>query len=444
MPIFAIRSTVRKFEACKTGYQMVALAAVLVATCGPTAPAGDWPTWHGPAGQGAVAMNKVPSSWSATQNVKWKVPLPGPGNSSPIVANQRLWVTQYDPTTKSRQLRCYDAGTGEQLWVREVNVDEAEPTHPTNPYCAASPVTNGEVVVAFFGSGGLHCYSVDGQLLWSKSLGAPQHLFGQGASPLIHGDSVTLNYGPGKEQFWINLDLQTGQERWRLNIPQVDAPNPFDQPGGPQLPPDAKLRDPFGTWATATLAETSERQELILACPGKLHAVDPLSGEELWTCDGLDNQIFPTPLQIGDLVVCLGSQAMAVRLGGSGDVTDTHRVWFEEQDRARIGTAVEFDGQILANSMQGIVEALDPLTGKRAWQQRLANAKGGGSWSSLVRAGERVFATNQDGTIFVFKTRPEFELLAENELQERTNATPALAGDCIYLRTDKNLWCIGS
>ena len=152
-----------------------------------TGSAADWPSWRGN-GDG-VAVGTFATEWSAEENVRWKAELPGPGNSSPIVAGKRVFITQYDPETKARKLLCYSTENGDLLWEVAQETEEAEPTHPTNPYCAASPATNGEVVVAFFGSAGLCCYDLDGNLKWKKELGSPQHLFGQGASPLIHDDA---------------------------------------------------------------------------------------------------------------------------------------------------------------------------------------------------------------------------------------------------------------
>ncbi len=409
--------------------------------------AADWSSWRGDHGDGTTAQCSLPSTWTIegdANHVKWKAPLPGPGNSSPIVANGRVWITQYEKVSAERQLRCYDAKSGELLWNQSVKSAEDEPTHPTNPYCGSSPVADGKYVVAFFGSAGLCCYTHEGELVWQRKLGSPQHLFGQGSSPLIHGDRVTLNFGPGTEQFWISFDLATGDEKWRLAIEKVDAPNPFDDPNGPQLPPGSKLRDPFGSWATPVLAHHEGREMLLLADPSGLRAVEPRTGKEFWRCQKLGAQVFWSPLVVDDVAVCMGATGMAVRISGDGDVTETHRRWFDEEDRGRIGTGVESGGAIIANTMQGIVESIDIQTGKRNWQKRLAGASGGGSWSSLVRSGDRIFATNQDGSIYVFTTSPEFQLLATNKLDERTNASPAIAGDRIYIRTDNHLWCIGA
>lgn len=409
--------------------------------------ASDWSTWRGDNGNGTTSESSLPSSWTLdgdSSDVKWKAPLPGPGNSSPIVCGGRVWITQYERESGERQLRCYDAKAGQLLWQRSVKPDDDEPTHPTNPYCASSPTANSKYVIAFFGSAGLCCYTHDGDLVWQRKLGSPQHLFGQGSSPLIHGDLVTLNFGPGTEQFWVTFDLATGDEKWRIAIDKSDAPNPFDDPNGPKLPPDSKLRDPFGSWATPVVANHQGREMLLLADPSGLKAVDPASGKEIWKCQKLGAQVFWSPLVVDDLAICMGATALAVRVSGTGDVTETHRLWFDAEDRGRIGTGVEFGGAIIANTMQGIVESIDTQTGKRNWQKRLAGAAGGGSWSSLVRCGERIFATNQDGSIYVFTTLPDFQLLATNQLGESTNASPAIVGERIYIRTDKHLWCIGA
>ncbi|MEL6106578.1 MAG: PQQ-binding-like beta-propeller repeat protein [Planctomycetota bacterium] len=407
-----------------------------------SARAADWPTWRG-TGNG-VAEGEFATEWSADANVRWKAELPGPGNSSPVVAGERVLVTQYDPESKARKLLCYSTQSGELVWEASQVSEEDEPTHPTNPYCAASPATDGESVVAFFGAAGLCCYDMEGNLRWKKQLGSPQHLFGQGASPLIHGDAVTMNYGPGTEQFWVTLALSDGEERWRLPIEKVDAPNPFDQPGGPKLPEGTKLRDPFGTWATALSVPDGDGYQLVLAFPNELRCVAPDTGKTVWSSESIGNQVMSSPMLVGDNVVCLGTTAVSVAPGGSGDITETHSTWFKETDRPRIGTGVATKDAIIANTIQGIVESIDIKTGERNWQERLSSgSKSAGSWSSLNRAGDLIYAPSKSGTVHVFKAAPEFELVATNELGEPMNSSLAFSDGSIFIRTDKHLWCIG-
>ena len=431
--------------ATRTRVVRLVFAGALSATAGflPfAAHAADWPSWRG--NGGGVADGSFVTKWSAEENVRWKTELPGPGNSSPIVAGKRVFVTQYDPEANERKLLCYSTETGKLLWdVAEVS-EEDEPTHPTNPYCAASPVTNGKVVVAFFGSAGLCCYDLEGNLQWKKQLGSPQHLFGQGASPTIHGDVVTMNYGPGTEQFWVTLALKDGAELWRLPIAKVDAPNPFDQPDGPKLPPGTKLRDPFGTWATALVVPSGDNYQLVLAFPNELRSVEPLTGKTVWTSECLGNQVMSSPMLVGDKVVVLGTTAVAVSTDGKGDVTDSHSVWFKENDRPRIGTGVATKDSVIANTMQGVVESIDRTTGERNWQERLSTgSKSAGSWSSLSRWGDFIYAPSKSGAVHVFKAAPRFELVATNELGESMNSSLAFSDGSIYIRTDKHLWCIG-
>lgn len=406
----------------------------------------EWRSWRGDEADGVALSTNVPSEWildGPESNVRWRVPLSGPGNSSPIVSRGSVWITHFDPDSQQRQVLCFDAATGHMKWSFGLQGQDQEPTHPTNPYCAASPVTDGENVVAFLGSAGIVCLKQNGELLWKQTAGIPQHLFGQGASPVIHNGLVTVNYGPGTDQFWLTLDLHTGEEKWRLEIPKVDAPNPFDDPNGPKLPPGTKLRDPFGSWATAVVIRNHTRDELILANPKKVLGVDPQTGKVFWECSGTADQVFCSPVVIGEKICITGASAMLIETGGCGDVTESKRLWFREKDRPRIGTGVVVDNALIANDMQGILEAIDLSNGKRLWQERLSSQGGSESWSSLVRAGDRLFATNKSGTIFVFNVTPEFKLLGTNSLGETTNASPAIIEDRIFIRTDKHLWCIG-
>ncbi len=429
-----------------------ALLLCVCAVLDSSALAEDWPSWRG-AGTASTDRSDYKIEWDLASDVLWKAELPGPGNSSPIVVGNKVFITQYVPEDQSRQLRCYAAETGTLLWQASETTEEQEPTHPTNPYCASSPVADDQHVVAFFGSAGLCCYDHDGNLLWKRTLGSPQHLFGQGASPMIFEEIVVLNYGPGTEQFWVACDLASGRELWRLPISKVDAPNPFDQPGGPKLPEGTKLRDPFGTWATPLVVKHGEQTQLILAFPKELRSVDPASGETLWYCDeSLSNQVFCTPVpfipavaaeQTPTTVICMGGTALAVRIDGLGDVAESHRLWFQEEDRGRIGTGVIVGENMIANTMQGIIESIDVATGERNWQQRLTSgSNSAGSWSSLARAGDRIYAPSKDGTVFVFSVDPEYKLLASNTLEETMNSSLAFSNGRIFVRTDKHLWCI--
>lgn len=171
--------------------------------------AADWPAWRGPLGTGVSKETNLPLKWSPTENVCWRVALPERGNSTPIVWKSRVFLTQ--AVGKDRTLMCFDRADGELIWQQGLTTQFADdPTHPTNPYCSASPVTDGQRVIVWFGSDGLHAYDFAGRKLWSRELGVQRHIWGYGASPVIHGDLCFLNFGPGERSFLVAVDKQTG------------------------------------------------------------------------------------------------------------------------------------------------------------------------------------------------------------------------------------------
>src|SRR5581483_2548081 len=211
------------------------LAAVLLAlstqysVLSTPARADNWPAWRGPTGQGHSAETDLPVKWSATENVKWKVPLPDEGNSTPVVWGDRVFVTQatgkttWPPkggggpaTAESRMLLCFRRSDGKELWRKEVTYKEPESTHPTNPFCSASPATDGERVIVSHGSAGVFCYDLGGRELWRRDLGKCEHIWGNAASPVIYKNLVILNFGPGPRTFLVALDKQTGREVWKV------------------------------------------------------------------------------------------------------------------------------------------------------------------------------------------------------------------------------------
>jgi len=403
----------------------------------------DWTTWRGPKMDGTTDESQVPVSWDHEKNVAWKVALPGPGNSSPIVVNDQVLITQSENNGKTRSLFSFSTQDGKQRWKFTVTVDNPEPTHPTNPHCGGSPASDGKQVVAILGATGVVCCDLEGRLLWKKELGSPQHLFGQGASPIIYQDVCNLYYGPGKEQFFIGLSLADGTELWRIKIPQSDAPNPFDQPGGPQLPPGSTLRDPYGTWATPIVREVEgQTAEVLLSLPKSLLAVSPRDGKTVWECAGNGDQVLPSPIANQEYVACLGGSAFVVKPQGNGDQL-ANRLWHTENDNQRIGTGLIYNGKIYVSTIQGVLECLSLQTGDRIWHRRLSRSSSGGTtWSSLVRAGSKIYGIDQSGTTHVYGLEPEFLEISSNPLGEPTNASPAIAGGRIFIRTDLHLWCI--
>ncbi len=400
--------------------------------------ADNWPAWRGPEGTGVSTEKNLPTKWSATENVRWRTPLPERGNSTPVVWGNRVFITQAIEKENRRMLMCFDRANGKRLWQSGVTFAEKEATHATNPQCSASPVTDGERVFASFASAGLYCYNFDGKELWHRDLGKQAHIWGNAASPILYGDLCILNFGPGERTFLIALDKKTGKTIWQVNEPGGDSGE--TRPGEkPQW---------TGSWTTPIVIKVSGHDELIMSWPKRVAAYEPQTGKELWTCSGLNPLVYTSPLYADGIVVCMGGfngSSLAVNAGGSGDVTETHRLWQHPKTKQRIGSGVVSRGHIYILDDPGVAECIELQTGKVIWEERL---KGQGaksdSWSSMVLSGDKLYVVNQSGDTFVLKTNPRFELLSANPLGETTMASLAVSNGEIFIRTYSNLWCIAA
>ncbi|MGE3317625.1 MAG: PQQ-binding-like beta-propeller repeat protein [Planctomycetaceae bacterium] len=397
--------------------------------------AGDWPGFRGPDGNGIAPGESVPSEWGPEKNIRWKKPLPGPGNSSPIVSGGHVYLATAEDKGKKRHLICFDRATGDRVWVKTVEYDQAELSHETNPPCASTPVTDGERIVVWHGSPGIFCYDTQGKLLWERKLGNVEHIWGFGSSPILHRGAVIINYGPGVKSFVAALDLESGEVLWTV-----------DEPGGVG-PDDKKLA---GSWSTPIVATVAGKEQIICSMPTRVVAYDPQNkGAILWSCGGMSSErgdlSYASPVISGDLLVALGGYqgpAIGLKLGGSGDITETNRIWREaEKQPQRIGSGVVVDGKLfIANAGPGTAQCIDCATGKTLWTERL-NA--GDHWGSCVLVDGKIYVTGQKGVTTVFRPNPEkFELVAENDLGESSNATPAISAGEIFLRTDNNIYCV--
>src|SRR5215813_7670338 len=179
--------------------------------------ADNWPAWRGPQGTGIANERHLPLHWGTNENVLWHTPLPEPGNSTPVVWGRRIFLTQ--AVNGRRTLRCFDRADGHLLWQQGPVYSQKESTHESNPYCASSAVTDGERVIAWFGSSGLYCYDFDGDEQWHRDLGLQHHIWGWGSSPILHNDLCVLNFGPGEQTFLIAVNKQTGKTVWRVEEP---------------------------------------------------------------------------------------------------------------------------------------------------------------------------------------------------------------------------------
>jgi hypothetical protein len=318
------------------------------------------------------------------------------------------------------------------LWQRDVFFQETEATHPTNPFCSASPATDGERVVVSFGSAGMHCFNFEGKELWHKDLGRLEHIWGNASSPILFEDLAILWCGPGKRQFLLGVNKQTGQEVWQ-----------HTEPGGASgIGTDKSW---VGSWSTPIVVRVGGQDQLILNVPEKVKGFDPRTGKELWSCAGLGPLVYTSPLYANGIVVAMSGfhgPALAVRLGGRGDITKD-RLWHHVRGiPQRIGSGVIVGEHIYIVEENGVPHCFELVTGREVWDAQGARRLGASCWSSMVSAGERLYVVDQGGTTHVLAARPRYEHIAAHQLGEHTNASIAVLGRQLILRTYKHLWCI--
>jgi len=395
-----------------------------------------WPRWRGPSGQGVVRSGSYPDAWSDTRNVKWKVAVPGRGNSSPIVWGDRIFFTTAYEEGAKLSLLCYRRTDGTLLWELQAPQQGTEHVHRKNGHASATPVTDGERVYASFGPHGVIAASFDGKLLWHASTGRIDNYHGTAGSPVLYKDTVIIYHDGGHKfgepmtsahqlpSFVAAFDRATGKVRWRT-------------------PRTATVG-----WGTSVVIRTGTRDELVTCGQRRAVAYDPASGKELWTVSGLTFEVIPTPVVGHDLVFCSSGRAgptIAIRPGGSGDVTATHVAWSTPKGSPFVPSGVIVgDVLYLVNDMQSIVTAYEAKSGTLLYQGRLGEARREGFSGSPIALDGKVFITNDDGETFVLAAGREFKLLHVNQLGEPTYASPALVDGRWYFRTASSLLAIGN
>ncbi|MEW6357080.1 MAG: PQQ-binding-like beta-propeller repeat protein [Planctomycetota bacterium] len=386
--------------------------------------ADNWPSWRGDsAGSGITTETDLPLEWSVTRNIRWRVPLPEPGNSTPIVWGERVFVTQAIEAENRRTLMCFHRADGRLLWQQGVVYDKPERTHKSNPYCSASPVTDGERVVAGFGSAGLVCYDMNGRELWRRDLGPLDNVWGNASSPVIHNNLCLHYHGPTKGAFLTALDKKTGATLWKFDEPVWNTEGRTD--GFKDKPPGV-----VGTWSTPLVLDN----ELIMSFPMELIAFDPPTGRIRWRCGGLNPLVYTSPIAGDGVIVAMGGYR-----GNTIAVKSTQRLWHQAPGRGGVGSGVVKGGYIYFPA--SLIACLELATGNTVWEEKIPGGKGG-TWSSILLSGDRLYLPRQSGDIVVVKVRPKFEVIAVNPLNERSNSSLAASDGELFFRTDQALWCI--
>jgi len=401
------------------------LLAATIAAHATSARGDDWPRWRGRDGNATAAESLLPVHWSTSEGVRWKVPLPGSGSSSPITWGKRVFVTSAEHAGTARRLHALDLTTGAMLWTVELEDDFPEPTNVLTGHAAATPVTDGRHVVAFFGNAGVVCCDLDGHELWRKRFDYFDTELGLASSPILDGDHVILvcdhdgNRFQDFDSFLVALDVATGEERWRADRPKL-----------------------YRSWSTPILVPAGDgARELVVNAQDELRGYDPRDGSQLWNVTGMTLWVAPSPVFAQGLIFATSGRdgpAMAVRPGGRGDVTESHVAWQHPLGGPYVCSPVVVGRELYIHDEAGVLVCYEAATGRVHYRQRLA---GKFTASSVAGAG-KVYFTNEAGTMYVVAAGPKYELLAKNQLEEETLASPAIADGVILLRTLTRLYAI--
>ncbi len=402
----------------------------------PSTSSGDWARFRGPSGMGTSDANGLPVEWNENENLVWKTALPGPGASSPIVFGDRIYVTCYtgyfvppgqpsgSPGELRRHLIALRKDTGEIIWDEAVPAKLPEESKiRDHGYAANTPAADADGVYVFHGKTGVFAYDHDGGQIWQADVGSKTSGWGTSASPVLYKDMVFINASVESESL-VALDRRTGDEKWRA--------------GG--------IRQAWNT--PLVITNESGKEELVVAIVGKVLAFDPDSGDSLWSCDtDITWYMVPSAVAADGVVYYLGGRsgvaALAVRAGGRGDVTGTHRLWTTKTG-SNVTSPIYHDGHLYwMHEKNGIAYCAEPDTGELVYEERLERA--GQIYASPLLAEGRIYYTNRSGRSFVLSAKPQFELLATNDLNDGSlfNGSPAVDGDRILLRSDKHLYCLG-
>ena len=414
-------------------------------------PRRQWAQWRGPLSTGAAIDANPPVEWSGRddKNIRWKVALPGRGHSTPIVWKDRIYVTTAIPTGSKLPPKmsgrpgahdnlpvdsehqfaviAIDRGSGKIRWTRTVHsAVPIEGGHHSASLASASPVTDGRHVFAHFGSHGLYCLDNDGNQVWSKELGVmhTKHGHGEGTSPVLHEDALIVNWDHEEQSFIVVLDKATGNERWR------------------------RERNEVTSWSTPLVVRVDGRPQVIVCGTDRVRGYDLASGDVIWECGGLSANIVATPVS-ADGVLYVGSSyekraLMAIRLSGAkGDITESGQVlWFRRRGTPYVPSPLLYEGSLYyLTHYQNILTRIDAESGVDSpGAFRLGPL--GNIYASPVAAGNHVYITDLDGVTAVLSASEIPRLIAINPLGETISASAAIAGDEIFLRGDRHLFCI--
>jgi uncharacterized protein (TIGR01244 family) len=428
----------------------------------PIPASGSWPSFRGPQASGVIDGQNLPDQWNAKsgQNILWRTSIPGLSHSSPIVWGNRVFVTSAISTDPKASFRpglsgdgdaskdtsrhrwviyALDKQSGKVLWERIAYEGEPlEKRHIKATYANSTPATDGRIVVAWFGSQGVHAYDVNGKFLWKVDVGrvdmgaydVPTYEWGPASSPIIWKDLVILQCDTQADSFMIALNANTGETVWKTD------------------------RDEIPSWGTPTVASTPKGDELITNASNFIRGYDPRTGKELWRLGGSSKITAPTPIYTDDMLVVASGRAperpiFVVKVGARGDLTlpdgktsSDAIIWSRTGRGSYMPTPLIYNGILYVLANNGTFDAYNLKTGQELYRQRLPLV-GSGFSASPVAADGKIYLSNEDGEILVIAAGEKFNIIATNSIGELLMATPALSDGVMYVRSAGSLFAIG-
>ena len=428
----------------RTALAALVLTACLLAGAVPAASAGaeakdDWRRWRGPNNNG-VAESDAPLHFSASENVTWRIPVPGKGHSTPVISGDTIYLTTATETGSDSEagalvqhdflVLAINKDTGKEVWRQVATTATPHEGYHRRygSFASNSPVTDGEVLFASFGSRGVYAYDMDGKLLWKKDL-APMHMrnaFGEGMAPALHGDSLILQNDHEGESYIVVLDKTTGNERWRAE------------------------RDERSAWAQPLVVPYEGRQQLITSST-RVRSYDLETGDLIWEAAGLGANAIPAVINVNnEMIIAMTGyrdpNLLAIELGGKGDITDDpdYVKWTNQRGNAYSASPVLHEGILYFVTDRGLVSAFDAVTGEKHYhQQRLPETYT--FKSSPVATNGKLYLASEEGDIIVLKLGTEYEVLAINNMGDEVFvSSPVIVNGRLYLRSEDELLCIGT
>ncbi len=396
-----------------------------------------WTRFRGANASGVINDAHIPLSWSDTENLAWKIALPGKGSSSPIVRQGRVYLTAYsgygldvnkpgDFSNLRLHTLCVDLESGKILWDQTIEPSESEQEATTrvidHGYASPTPTVDDQAVYAAFGPSGLVSYDLAGKKLWQRSVGTKTENFGAASSPILYKDLVIINASI-EDQAAYGLNKKTGEVVWRTT-------------------------DILKAWTTPSLVVLPNGlTELVINQKNWILGLDPETGIELWRCKGIQDYVVPCVIVEGDMLYCSGgreNRTIAVRAGGRGDVTATHKVW-EISAGANVTSPLYHAGHLYWSHDKSMALCVKASDGEEIFRERLATS--GRIYASAILAGDRLLMTTRDAGVMVLAAEPTYRELGINRLgseSESFNATPAIAGNSLLIRSDQFLYRIAA